>query len=456
MNKIKRRHFIKKIGGAAAGTIAAPMLATLITKNIQAAVSKVKHLPASEVAQNEDFWFHIQQAYTSSPSTINLNNGGVSPQPKVVQDAVEQYMRASNEGPAYYMWHVYGKGKETIRTKLANLSGCSPEEITINRNSTESLETIIYGLPMEKGDEVLMCNQDYGSMRNAFYQRATREGIVTKEVKIPVPPKNLDVIRDIFEKAITNKTKYVHVTHMINLTGQILPVKDICKVAHEKGLEVIVDAAHTFAHLDYNIPDLGCDYLGTSLHKWLCAPFGSGMMYIKRDKIEKVWPLFAEGNQPKDNIRKFDHLGTHSVAHELAIGHAINFHNGIGSKRKEERLRYLKNYWAKQLMELPEVYLNTSLDADQSCGLANFGIKEVKPGEITKYLFSKHRIYTIPIGKPEPKAVNQSVDDKKMYPGIEHADIDFEGVRVTPHVYTTIEDLDLFVRGVKDFIQKRK
>ena len=422
-----RRSFLKHLGGiTGAALVANSFFDPRLVKNVEAAAAKIAHLPPAEAASAEDFWFQVQQAYSTTRGIINLNNGGVSPQPKIVQDAMVRYNQFSNEAPARTMWNVLGPRRETIRTKLAELAGCSPEEIAIVRNTTEALETIIFGVDMKPGDEVLTTNQDYPSMMRAWHQREKRHGVVVKTVSIPTPPKNASEITRALEKGITRKTKFIMVSHIIFLTGQITPVREISDMAHARGIEVIVDAAHSFAHLDYKIPDLGCDYFGTSLHKWLCAPFGTGMLWVKKENIKNLWPLFAPADPKSDDIRKFEAIGTRSFPTELAIGEAINFHNGIGSKRKEERLRYLKNYWAEKVSTFLNVRMNTSLKKEQSCCLSNFAIEGIEPAKICDYLFKKHKIYTVPINHAE-----------------------FKGVRVTPHVYTTLKELDFFIEVVE-------
>jgi len=422
-----RRSFLKQLGGiTGAAIVANSFFDPRMIKKVEAAAAKIAHLSPTEAATDEDFWFQVQQAFSTTRGIINLNNGGVSPQPKVVQDAFVRYNEFSNEAPARTMWNVLGPRRETIRAKLAELGGCSPEEIAIVRNTTEALETIIFGLDMRRGDEVLTTNQDYPSMMRAWHQREKREGVVVKTVSIPTPPDNVSEITKALEKGITKKTRVIMVSHIIFLTGQITPVFEICDMAHDRGIEVILDAAHSFAHLDFKIPDLSCDYFGTSLHKWLCAPFGTGMLWVKKDKIEKLWPLFAPEYPKSNDIRKFEALGTRSFPAELGIGEAIHFHNGIGSKRKEERLRFLKNYWAEKVSKFPNVKMVTSLQPVQSCGLGNFCIEGIEPGKICDYLFKTHRIYTVPISHEE-----------------------FKGVRVTPHVYTTLNELDFFIEVVE-------
>ncbi|MDO1451221.1 aminotransferase class V-fold PLP-dependent enzyme [Rhodocytophaga aerolata] len=426
-----RRSFIKKAGSLAGALSVTPILNALAIPHIQEAEKIIQDLTPAEAARNEEYWHTIQQAYTVSPNIINLNNGGVSPQPSVVQDAVERYNRLSNEGPSYFMWRILDAGRESLRMKLADLAGCSLEEIAINRNATEALGTVILGLNLKKGDEVVLTKQDYPNMLQAWKQREMREGIKLNFINLELPIENEETIVQQFTQAFTPRTKVVMITHMINWTGQILPVKKIATAAKAKGIEVLVDGAHTFAHLDYKIPDLDCDYYGTSLHKWLSAPIGSGMLYVKKDKIKSLWPLFPNNNPQADDIRKFEVLGTRSFPIEQAIGQAVNFQHAIGNKRKEERLRYLKNYWAEKVESMPRVKLNTSLKPAYSCALANFSIEGMEPGEIESTLFSKYKIHTSPI----------------VWENI-------KGVRVAPHVYTPLKDLDRLVDAITYLAKK--
>jgi len=299
-----------------------------------AAARSVGELDEGAVAQNEDFWSVIQRGYSVSPQIINLNNGGVSPAPIVVQQAVERYNQLSNEGPSYFMWQILDQGREPLRQKLAHLAGTPADEIAINRNATEALNTIIFGLPLKAGDEVVGSRQDYPNMMSAYRQRAERDGIVYKQINFDFPIEDNEAIVNAYEQAITPKTKLVHVTHMVNWVGQLMPVRQIADMAHARGIEVIVDGAHSFGLLDFKIPDLDCDYFGTSLHKFLSAPIGSGMMWVRADKIEKLWPLTCAGNPHSSDIRKFEVLGTRSFPIEQGIGEAINFHEAIGARRK--------------------------------------------------------------------------------------------------------------------------
>ncbi len=389
-----RRKFFQQLGALTAVT-AFPFFSTLEGKSLLHILKEKASQPLKATIRDEDFWHLIKQAYTVSPTILNLNNGGVSPQPRVVQEAVERYNRLSNETPTHYMWHILDQqGKEPIREKLADLAGCSKEEIAINRNSSEALETIIFGLPLQKGDEVVLSKQDYPNMINAWKQRAHRDGIILKWVNLELPCEEADALVKKYEAAFTQKTKLVHLTHLINWIGQILPARAIADVAHARGIEVLLDAAHTFAHIDYKIPDLGCDYFGTSLHKWLCAPFGTGMLYVKKEKIKKVYPLFAAPTLESDDIRKFEHLGTRSIAIEQAIGQAVNFHLMIGSERKQKRLHYLKNYWAEQVLKLPGVAVNTSLKPEFGGAIGSLAIEGKTPQEVAQYLFSKHKIHS--------------------------------------------------------------
>jgi selenocysteine lyase/cysteine desulfurase len=399
----------------------------------KAASDASSHMEPGEAAQNEDYWSVIQRGYSVSPQIINLNNGGVSPSPIVVQQAVERYNQMANEGPSYFMWQILDQGREPLRQSLARLAGTSPEEIAIDRNATEALNTIILGLPLKAGDEVLGCKFDYPNMMNAWRQRAERDGIVYKQITFDFPIEDNDAIVKAYEQAITPRTRIIHVTHMVNWVGQTMPVQQIADMAHAHGIEVIADGAHSFGLIDFKIPDLHCDYFGTSLHKFLSAPIGSGMMWVKRDKIEKLWPLTSSAEPHSADIRKFESLGTRSFPIEQGIGEAINFHEAIGSKRKQERIFYLKNYWATRAREIPGVKLHTSLDPRFSCAICGVSIEGMTPGQLASTLFGRYKIHTV---------------------GIDYETV--HCVRVTPHVYTRIDDLDKFVNALGEIAASRK
>ena len=420
----ERRKFIRNMAGAAA---LVPFFETLQGKSFLNAIGQYSDRLPEECATDEEFWYYVQQAYTVSANVINLNNGGVSPQPRVVQEAVERYNRLSNEAPSYYMWRILDQGREPLRAKLADLAGCSPEELAINRNSSEALETIIFGLRLKPGDEVVLTKQDYPNMINAWKQRAHRDGIKLKWLNFDYPIENRQQIVDTFVNAFTPQTRVVHLTHIINWMGQIVPVREIADEAHKRGIEVVVDAAHSFAHLDYKITDLNCDYFGTSLHKWLCAPFGSGLLYVRKEKIAKLYPLFAAADPESDDIRKFENLGTRSFAIEQAIGQAVDFHNMIGSERKQKRLQFLKEYWTTRVADFEGVRIGTSVHPDFSCAIALLQIEGKAPREVANYLFSHYKIHTV--------AINWE---------------NIHGVRITPNVYTTSKNLDTLVAGIAE------
>ncbi|KAA9346407.1 aminotransferase class V-fold PLP-dependent enzyme [Larkinella humicola] len=429
-----RRNFVKKLAAAGSAFSLNSLFNTVHAADWAVANERVQHLSPLQVAADEDYWATIQQGYTaSSSSTIILNNGGVSPSPLVVQQAVERYNQMVNQGPSYYMWRILDQGREPVREKLALLAGTSPDEIAINRNATEALNTVIYGLDLAKGDEVIGTLQDYPNIIQAWRQRAQREGIVYKQLSFNFPIEDDEQIVREYEKAITPKTKIIHVTHVINWVGQIMPVQKICRMAHKHGIEVVVDGAHSFGLLDFKVSELGCDYFGTSLHKFLSAPVGTGMLWIKKEKISKIWPLLCNSQPKSDDIRKFETLGTRSFPIEQGIGEAINFHNGIGNKRKEERVRYLKNYWAEKALKIPGVRLSTSLKSQFSCGICGVSIDGMTPGEVEGKLMSKYKINTSP-------TVWENISC----------------VRVTPHVYTTLTDLDKLVRAIGEIAAEKK
>ena len=425
MTPTDRRTFLKRAATLAGACSINSLFHQAHGADFRAASHAVRDLAPAEVAQNEDYWSVIQRAYSVNPDIINLNNGGVSPSPIVVQEAVERYNQLSNEGPSYYMWQILDQGREPLREKLANLAGAKPGEIAIDRNSTEALNTIIYGLPLKAGDEVIGTKQDYPNMIQAYRQRGERDGIAYKQISFDFPMEDDDAIVKAYEAAITPRTKLIHVTHMVNWVGQTMPVAKIADMAHAHGIEVIADGAHSFGLLDFKIPDLHCDYFGTSLHKFLSAPIGTGMMWIREDKIEKVWPLTCNSMPHSADIRKFETLGTRSFPLEQGIGEAVNFHEGIGSERKQQRIFYLKNYWSTRVQTMAKVKLHTSLRPEYSCAIGGVSIDGMTPQQMASALFDKYKIHTV---------------------GIVWENI--SSVRVTPHVYTTLPDLDKLVQAI--------
>src|SRR5438309_7426542 len=400
-----RRDFLalagKSLGLAA---LSSATVASLL-KNVEAAAKTVAHLTPEEAAMDEDYWAIIQNSFTVTRGIINLNNGGVSPSPRIVTEALVRYQWQQEDATAYIMWQILEPQSETIRTGLAELFGCDREEIAITRNASESLEILLMGMDLKPGDEILTTTQDYPRMLTTLRQREKRENLKLKLIQVPIPPKNLNEITAAFEKGVTDRTRLILISHMINITGQITPVKAVCDLARKRGIETVVDGAHSFAQFAFKQSDLGCDYFGTSLHKWLYAPKGTGMLYVKRDKIEKLWPLMAAEAKQVNDIRKFEEIGTHSAAPKLAIGEALLFHNGIGGERKEARLRYLSRYWMNRLKDLPNVRFHTSFDANQSCGIANIEIVGIDPAAIGAYLMDKHKIFTTPIIHDEFKGI---------------------------------------------------
>lgn len=426
-----RRSFLSLAGkGVGLAALSSATVANLL-KSVTAATTSVAHLTPQQAAMDEDYWSTIQNSFSVTRGIINLNNGGVSPSPRIVTEALVRYIWQQEDATAYTMWQILEPQSETIRTGLAELFGCDREEIAITRNASESLETLLLGLDLKSGDEVLTTTQDYPRMLTTIRQRERREGIKLSLIRIPIPPDNINEITAAFERAITPRTRLIQMSHQVNITGQITPVKAVCEMARARGIETIVDGAHSFAQFYFKQADLNCDYFGTSLHKWLYAPKGTGMLYVKRDKIAKIWPLFAAEEKNKADIRKFEEVGTHSAAPRLAIGEAMLFHNGVGGKRKEARLRYLSRYWMDQLKGIPRIRFNTSFDSAQMCAIANVQIEGLDPVKIGSYLFDKHRIFTTPIVHEE-----------------------FQGLRITPNLYTTLKELDRFCGVMANIARK--
>jgi selenocysteine lyase/cysteine desulfurase len=416
-----RRSFL---GGAALGTLAA-LRADALTRVAAAAPAAAGRTP-EQVAADEDYWREIQQAFTVDRSLVNLNNGGVSPSPRVVQDAMRRYLDRSNEAPVYTMWQLLEPQVESVRARLAAAFGCDPEEMAITRNASESLETCILGLDLKPGDEVLTTNQDYPRMLTTCRQRERREGIALKTISFPVPPPSMDDVVDRFRRAITPKTRVILVCHITNLTGQILPVREVCRLGREKGIEVIVDGAHAFAQFPFKRDELDCDYYGTSLHKWLLAPHGTGFLYVRKSKIKPLWPLMAAPAEMDENIRKYEEIGTHPAANHNAIAEALTFHEGIGGERKAARLRYLRDRWMDGLEGRKGIRIFTSRDPSMACGLGLVSLEGAEPPKLAEHLWKRRRIIVTPIVHPE-----------------------FQGLRVTPNVYTTLGEVDVFVEEMR-------
>jgi len=423
-----RRRFLRSLFAAGATF---PALRNDALSRILPTLRGVDGRSAADVAQDEDFWREIQAAFDIDRGMINLNNGGVAPSPRVVYAALQRYLAISNQAPAITMWAWIEPEIETVRRRLAGNFGCDPEEMAITRNASEALEIVQLGMPLERGDEVLTTTQDYPRMITTWKQRERRDGIVLKQITFPVPPPSQDDLARRFEEAITPRTKVIHVCHITNLTGQIFPIKRICQMARGRGIEVIVDGAHAYAHFPFTHDQLDCDYYGTSLHKWLTAPIGTGFLYVRRAKIGKIWPMMAAPPEMNENIRKFEEIGTHPAANHNAIAEALDFLDGIGPERKAARLRFLRDRWAKRLERLPGVKILTPYDPAQSCGLASFTPAQLDVGKVASLLFDRHRIIVTPIAHPE-----------------------FNCLRITPNVYTTLAEIDRFADVMEDVLRK--
>ena len=416
---MNKRSFIKNAALSGIGaTLGMDALASLFDAK--------KNVSATALAADDAFWKNIRNQYILKPDYINLENGFYNFIPQPTLEKYIEHIRHINFHGSHYMRTVQRDNKKRMAAKLAEVAGCSPDELIITRNTTESLDLIIAGQDWKAGDEALMAIQDYGAMLDMFDQVSQRYGVVLNKVSIPNLPASDEEIVSLYEKAITPRTKLLMIPHMVNITGQILPVRKICDMAHSKGVEVMVDGAHAFAHIQYKINDLGCDYYGTSLHKWLSVPLGAGFLYVKKDKIAKVWPLIGDGNKDLDDIRRLNHVGTHPSATDLTVEDAIDFYNMIGAERKEKRLRYIQQYWTSRVKNVPKIIINTPTDDKRSCGIANVGIDGMTPADLAKRLMEEHKIFTV------------AIDTANVH-----------GCRITPNVYTTVEELDAFVAALK-------
>jgi isopenicillin-N epimerase len=404
-------------------------------EEVSAASAAVADRAADEVAKDETYWREIQQAFTLDRTISNLNNGNSCPSPRVVHEAFKRYLDISNQAPVYYRGQIE-RNMETVRRRLAAEFGADPEEIAITRNASESLQIAQDGLDLKPGDEILTTHQDYPRMLTTWDQRQRRDKIKVTRIQFPVPTTQDDLYQRL-ESAVTPNTKVLHFCHVTNITAQLFPVQRLCRMARQRGITTIVDAAHSVAHFPFKLSELECDFAGTSLHKWLLAPHGTGMLYVRKDKIESTWPLQAVAERQNGDIRKFEQVGTGQAAPKAAIAEALAFHQAIGAERKAARLRYLTQYWASQVKDLPRVKIYTDLAPGQSWGIAYIGIDGIQARALNDFLWNKYRI----IGQAMTAGA---------YPGQQY---DYQGTRISPNVYTTLEELDTFVGAIKDVLK---
>jgi isopenicillin-N epimerase len=424
-----RRDFLRVSGGVAAAGLAA--LRPDAPERVHAAVAGVQGRNPDDVARDETFWREIQQAFTLDRTIVNLNNGGVCPSPRGVHEALKRYLDIANQSPAYHMWEIEEPNVESVRRRLAAEFGCDMEELAVTRNATEALLVAQLGIDLRPGDEVVTSTHDYPRMLDTWEQRVRRDGITLKRVALPVPGTTVEDLASRFERAITPRTKVLHFCHVVNVTGQIMPVREICRIARARGIITIVDGAQAFAHFPFSARDFDCDYYGCSLHKWLLAPVGTGFLFVRRDRIAAHWPLMPGNAGLADNIRKFEEIGTHPAAMHNAVAEALVFHRGIGAARRAARVRYLKDRWADRLKRLPGVQFATNLDPAHSCGLATVGIAGSEPDKISTHLWDRYRIIVAPMARA-----------------------DVRGVRVSPNVYTTLDEVDLFAEAMEGLARK--
>jgi selenocysteine lyase/cysteine desulfurase len=418
-SNMNKRQFLKTIGLSALST-------PVFSKSFHNTITKKENVSAEELAQDETFWKKIRADYKLNPAFINLENGYYCISPTPIKTAFTKNIDEVNLLGSYYMRKMRFPDNEKVRAKLAEAAGCTYEEIIVTRNTTESIDTVISGYDWKPGDEAIMAEQDYPYMIQHFELMAQRYGMTNKILSVPMHPKNDDEIVKMYESAITTKTRLLMVSHIINITGQILPVRKICDMAHRHGVDVVVDGAHAFGQFEYKISDLNCDYYATSLHKWLSAPLGAGFLYIKKDKIKNLWAMFADNGYPQDDIRRVVHTGTPAVHTEISIMNALDYLNFIGIKRKEARLKYIRNYWMERLKDVPNVMINTPNDDARACGIGNVGLKNMKPTEMAEKLLANHKIWTV------------GIEGQSVF-----------GCRITPNIYTSTAELDAFVAAVK-------
>ena len=416
---MNKRQFIKDI---VLTSIATPLGIAGLAKSFK----QKADLPAAVLAKDEDFWTGIRNQYLLKPDYINLENGYYNFLPQPILNKFIEHIKEVNYQGSYYMRTVQFENKKNIAARLAGIAGCLPEELVITRNTTESLDLVIGGFDWKAGDEAIMAVQDYGAMLDMFDQIQNRYGVVNKKLSVPNHPKDDEEIVNLYASAITAKTKVIFVSHMINITGQVLPIRKICDMAHAKGVQVIVDGAHAFAHVKFRIDELDCDYYAAALHKWLSTPLGAGLLYVKKNNVKNLWPLLADGEKDINKINRLNHIGTHPVHTDLTINDCMDYYEMIGAERKQARMYFLQNYWTSKVRNLPKIIINTPADASRSCGIANVGIEGILPADLAKRLMTEHKVFTV---------------------AIDYANV--RGCRITPNLYTTTQELDSFVLALK-------
>ena len=413
-----KRNFIKTLGALSVSSLVSASELTKI-KSVSLSLPNTK--------SDEELWTTVRSHYTLKDDYINLESGYYSIIPNPVLEHFIKHVKHVNIEGSYYMRNDLNKNKDRVISELAKLVGSTSDQIGITRNATESLDLVISGFQWERGDEAIYAKQDYGTMKEMFEQISSRYGVKTKIVSVPNHPKNDEEIVSIYESQITDKTKLIMICHMINITGQILPVKKICEMAHSYGVEVMVDGAHCVGHFDFSIDEFNCDYYGSSLHKWLATPLGAGLLYVNKKNTHKIWPLLANGNTNKKDIKRLNHIGTHPVHTDLAISNSIDYTNWIGMKKKEKRMRYLQRYWSDKLRTIENVIVNTPEDLNRSCGIGNVGLSNMSPSQMSNVLFEKYKIFTV---------------------AIDYANV--KGCRISPNIFTTTNELDQFISAVKE------
>jgi selenocysteine lyase/cysteine desulfurase len=416
---MNKRQFIKDV-------LLTTMAAPLGLAGMAQSFKQKENVSANVLAKDEDFWTGIRNQYLLKPDYINLENGYYNFLPQPLLNKFIEHIKEVNLQGSYYMRTVQFENKKNIASRLAGIAGCLPEELIITRNTTESLDLVIGGFDWKAGDEAIMALQDYGAMLDMFEQIKNRYGVVNVKVSVPNHPKNDEEIVNLYASAITSKTKVILVSHMINISGQVLPIRKICDMAHVKGVQVIVDGAHAFAHVKFRIDELNCDYYAAALHKWLSTPLGAGMLYVKKENVKNLWPILADGEKDINKINRLNHIGTHPVHTDLTINDCIDYYEMMGAERKEARMYFLQNYWTSKVRNLPRIMINTPAEASRSCGIANVGIEGILPADLAKRLLSEHKIFTV---------------------AIDYADV--RGCRITPNLYTTTKELDMFIVALK-------
>ena len=428
---LSRRAFAKSI---LAGSAAALTGLEALNAGIYQKVTALNQRYLDDEAPDGTYWEEIRELFGFEDRFIMMNNGTLGPMPKPVFNALTRYYRVQVTNP-YDGYNYLPTFREAVRTKLAAFVNASPDEVALISNTTEGLNFVINGLDLKEGDEVLTSNFEHPGHLGPWKLKEKRTGVRLKVVDLPITPKSVDEVVGAFAAAITPKTRMISLGHTIFITGLISPLKELSRLAHDKGLLIMGDSAHGIGMLDLDMKALGVDFFASSPYKWLGAPTGVGLLYIRKEALDKVWPtVVSSGWENVNRAAKLDPSGQRSDAVLFALDEALNFNNRIGKTRIERRIKALSARLKQELAKVPGVKVHTPLDPYLSAGLTAFSVAGVEAERLVDFLREKHNIVVRTMGSR----------DAGTY-----------GVRVSTPIYVSTKEVDMVVDGVRTLLSHK-